>query len=67
MIGRRAVPIPFVRRRVHGVAGPHDEDVPAAGLDQADTVGHVQGPTAGVGVTNQAVRAHGAKRTVLTT
>src|SRR4030088_2199074 len=49
-IGRGAVPMPFTRRRVHGVAGAHDDELTAAGLDQPDAVGDVQRLSDGMGV-----------------
>src|SRR3954453_23997621 len=45
-----AVPVPLSRRAPHGVSGPDDDDVAAAGLGQADALGDVQGLAVGVPV-----------------
>ena len=58
MIRGGAVPVPLARRGVDGVAGPDLGDLAAAGLDQPDSLGDVQGLPAGVRVP----RIAGARR-----
>lgn len=38
-----AVPVPLARRGVDGVAGPYDNNLAAAGLDEPDALGDMQG------------------------
>ena len=50
MVGGGAVPVPFAGGRVDGVAGADLDDLAAAGLDQPDALGDVQGLPERVGV-----------------
>ncbi len=50
VVRRRAVPVLLPGWRVDHVAGADDHDLAAAGLDQADSVGDVQGLSQGVRV-----------------
>jgi hypothetical protein len=50
MIRGGAVPVPLARRRVDGIAGPDLGDLAAAGPDQPDSLGDVQGLPAGMRV-----------------
>src|SRR4029453_16281606 len=50
LVGGGAVPVPLARGRVDGLAGMDLDDLAAAGLDEADALGDVEGLAQGVAV-----------------